>query len=286
MTAAIMLVTYALATGREMLPPWHPVGRKVWAYGAAAGFFGYAMPFSLFPIAQTQVSSIMAGIVMAFLPVMSIVMAALFAKEPLTKKSLVGVLIGTVGVLILLGPAIFSGAEATIVGILLLLCAVFGYASMGVVMRRAPEYPARSFAATMMASAALMTLPFMLMQGFSEVTTQGYLAMLYLGILPTGLTAIVIITVVRRAGAGFLATSAYASPVISVVFGLLFFSEPLLINQIIGLLTIFLGVALSQGNLTALQKKAWPRIVVAAFPRRRTRSPQSSQTASPPRADA
>ncbi|MEM9838232.1 MAG: DMT family transporter [Pseudomonadota bacterium] len=284
--AAIMLSAYTVATGRELLPPWHPAARKAWIYGAAAGFFGYAMPFTLFPLAQTQVSSIMAGIVMAFLPVMSIIMAALFAGEPLTKRTLFGVVTGTLGVLILIGPAIFSGADATVVGIVLLLCAVFGYAAMGVIMRRAPDYPARSFAATMMISASLMTMPFMLMSGFDGVTTQGWLSMLYLGILPTGLTSIAIITVVRRAGAAFLSTAAYASPVISVILGLLFFAEPLLLNQIIGLLTIFAGVAMSQGKVGQLHKAIWPRIVVTAFPNRKTRSPATSQTTSPPRADA
>jgi len=284
--AAVLLVIYCYSTGRKLIPPTTPHGRAVWFYGAGAGFFGYAMPFTLFPLAQMEISSIMAGIVMSFLPVMSVLLAALFAGEPLSKRGVMGVLIGTLGVLVLIGPAVLSGAEGTIVGIVLLLCAVFGYAAMGVVMRRAPEFPARSFAATMMIAASFMAAPFALLEGFDEVTTKGWLAILYLGLGPTGFTAIVIVTVVRRAGAGFLATSAYASPVISVIFGILFFAEPLLINQVIGLLIIFGGVALTQNGFVRLQKSILPRIVTTAFPNKRTRSPDSSHTASPPRSDA
>ncbi|NRA29615.1 MAG: DMT family transporter [Parvularculaceae bacterium] len=284
--ATALLVTYCYSTGRKLIPPTTDLGRRVWLYGFGAGFFGYAMPFTLFPLAQMEVSSIMAGIVMSFLPVMSVLLAALFAGEPLSKRGFVGVMIGTAGVLVLIGPAVLTGADGTITGIILLLCAVFGYAAMGVVMRRAPEFPARSFAATMMIAAAIMATPFALIEGFGEVTTGGWISILYLGLGPTGFTAIIIVTVVRRAGAGFLATSAYASPVISVALGILFFSEPLLINQVIGLLIIFSGVALTQNAFVRIQKAILPRIVTTAFPNRRTRSPDSSQSASPPRSDA
>lgn len=284
--AALVLTTYVYATGRELISPLAPGGGKVWLYGAAAGFCGYALPFNMFPLAQQEVSSIMAGIVMSFLPVMSVLFAAAFAGEPMTKRSFVGVLVGTLGVLILIGPAALAGAAGTILGIGLLLLAVLGYATMGVFMRRAPEHPVRSFAATMMISAALMATPFALAEGFGETTRQGWLAMLYLGLGPTGFTAIIIVSVVRRAGASFLSTSAYLAPVVSVTLGIIFFSEALHSYHILGLLTIMGGIALTQGTIGQLQKTIWPRIVTTAFPSRKTRSPESSQTASPPRADA
>lgn len=284
--AAGLIIAYCYSTGRRLIPPTTELGRSVWFYGFGAGFFGYAMPFTLFPLAQMEVSSIMAGIVMSFLPVMSVLLAALFAGEPMSKRGFAGVLIGTLGVLVLIGPAVLRGADGTITGVILLLCAVFGYAAMGVVMRRAPEFPARSFAATMMIAAAIMATPFALLEGFDEVTTGGWVSILYLGLGPTGFTAIVIVTVVRRAGAGFLATSAYAAPVISVVLGVLFFSEPLLINQVVGLLIIFSGVALTQNVFVRIQKSIFPRIVTTAFPNKKTRSPDNSHNESPPRPEA
>lgn len=285
-SAAVLLLAYSYATGRKLAPLSTAEGRQVWGYAIAAGFLGYAMPFHLFPLAQMQVTSIMAGIVMAFLPVMAVMMAAIYAGEPLTRKSVAGVLVGSSGVLILIGPSVLGEAAGSLVGILLLLCAVFGYASMGVVMRRAPEFPARSFAAMMLLAAGVMSLPFTVMSHAGGVSTASWAAILYLGIVPTGINAIVIVTVVRRAGAGFMATSAYASPVLAVLFGLTFFAEPLFLYQVIGLLTILVGIALTQNAARNFQKNIWPRIVVRAFPNRKTRPPESSQSASPPRADA
>lgn len=285
-SAAVLLLIYVYATGRSLASPLKAEGRQVWLYGIAAGFFGYAMPFLLFPLAQLQVSSIMAGIVMAFLPVMAVVMAALFAGEPMTRRGLMGVLVGSTGVLFLLGPALFGGVSATLTGVLLLLCAVFGYASMGIIMRRAPEFPVRSFAAMMMLSAAVMLTPVSFIADTEGISAASWAAILYLGLVPTGINAIVIVNTVRLAGAGFMATSAYASPIIAVIFGVMVFSEPLHTYQVLGLLTIMGGIALTQDGMTTFQKKIWPRIVVAAFPNRKTRSPESSQSASPPRADA
>ncbi|GGY51495.1 DMT family transporter [Parvularcula lutaonensis] len=285
-SAAALLLVYILATGRPMASPLSKEGRSVWLYAIAAGFMGYAMPFLLFPYAQLQVSSIMAGIVMAFLPVMAVIMAAAFAGEPMTRRSLTGVLVGSTGVLFLIGPALLGGASGTVAGIVMLLMAVFGYASLGVIMRRAPEFPARSFAAMMMLAAAIMSTPAIFISDLEGISAASWAAIAYLGIVPTGINAILIVATVRRAGAAFLSTSAYASPVLAVFFGILFFSEPLHLYQVLGLLTILTGIALTQNAFARLQKTIVPRIVTTAFPNRKTRSPESRQEASPPRADA
>ncbi|MEE4212336.1 MAG: DMT family transporter [Parvularcula sp.] len=283
--AAAILVVYVYATGRKIVSPLSKEGRAVWVYAAAAGFCGYALPFQLFPLAQLEVTSITAGIMMAFLPVLAVLAAWAFAGEPLTRKSFTGVVIGTVGVFILTGPAALAGAGGTLKGIGLLLIAICGYAGMGVVMRRAPEHPARSFAAAMMIAAAVMSTPFTLLEGFDGVTKQGWLAIAYLGLGPTGFTSIAIVTVVRRAGSSFLSTSAYVAPVVAMLLGIAFFAEPLMLNQILGLATILGGIALTQNAWVRFQKKIWPRIVVTAFPNKKTRSPVKTEDASPPRAE-
>ena len=263
--AAIILLIYVIATGRHLASLRTDEGRRVWMYAAACGVTGYAIPFLLFPYAQLQVSSIMAGIIMAFLPVMAVIMAGLFAGEPMTRRSLSGVLVGSLGVLVLIGPALFGGVGGTVVGILLLLLAVFGYASLGVIMRRAPEWPPRSFAAMMMLSAAIVTTPFMFGASFEGVSVASWSSILFLGIIPTGINAILIVTTVRRAGAGFLATSAYASPVVAVIFGILIFSEPLTLFQVLGLLTILMGIALTQNAFARLPARGWAEAAIAAL---------------------
>jgi len=271
--ATLVLVTFTLGTGRPLLGLRTKDDWIAWGYAAAAGATGYAIPFTLFPLAQLEISSIMAGIFMSFLPVITVLVAAAFAGEPLTKRSLLGVLVGTIGVLILIGPAAISGADGTLYGQGLLLIAILGYAATGIVMRRAPDVPVRSFTTAMMLCAALMTTPPLFFADWSAINGQGYAALAYLGLGPTGLTAICIVTVVRRAGASFLSTSAYVAPIVSVTLGVAFFSEAFTLNQALGLLTILLGITLTRGGFVKLQKEILPRIMVTAFPNKRTRSP-------------
>lgn len=272
--AALVLVVFTLGTGRPLLSLRTKSDWVAWGYAAAAGASGYALPFTLFPLAQQEVSSIMAGIFMSFLPVVTVLAAAAFAGEPLTKRSVLGVLIGSLGVLILIGPAALTGAEGTLYGQGLLFLAILGYATTGIVMRRAPEVPVRSFTTAMMISAAVMTTPPLFFADWGAITREGWVAIAYLGLGPTGLIAICVVTVVRRAGASFLSTSAYVAPVVSVLLGVLFFAEAFEANQAIGLLTIFLGITLTRGVFVRIQKEILPRIMVTAFPNKRTRSPE------------
>ncbi|MEM6747738.1 MAG: DMT family transporter [Pseudomonadota bacterium] len=271
--ATLVLVVFTLGTGRPLLGIRTKADWIAWGYAAAAGATGYAIPFTLFPLAQQEVSSIMAGIFMSFLPVITVLVAAAFAGEPLTRRSLAGVAVGTVGVLILIGPAALTGAEGTLYGQGLLMLAILGYAATGIVMRRAPEVPVRSFTTAMMLCSAIITTPPLFFADWSAVNGQGLWALAYLGLGPTGLTAICVVTVVRRAGASFLSTSAYVAPVVSVILGIIIFSEAFTLNQAVGLLTIFLGISLTRGVFARLQKEILPRIIVTAFPNKRTRSP-------------
>ena len=114
----------------------------------------------------------------------------------------------------------------------------------------------------MMLAASLMLTPFALTADADGVSWQSWTAIAYLGLIPTGINAILIITTVRRAGAGFMSTSSYASPVLAVIFGIAFFAEPLFGYQALGLVTILAGIALTQNAFARLQKLIWPRIVV------------------------
>ena len=84
--ATLVLSLYAKTTGRPWLPFRNPDGgwNSAWGYAAAIGVIGYAIPMYLFPFAQQTISSLLAGIYMAFMPIATVFLAAIFADEPLT----------------------------------------------------------------------------------------------------------------------------------------------------------------------------------------------------------
>lgn len=259
--AALLLIVYTIATGRRF-PSLIEQGRPspAWAFALAIGAIGYAGPMFLFPYAQQSVSSLLAGIYMAFMPIVTVFLAALFAGEPLTRNKIMGTVIGLGGVMILILPALpEDGLNASVIAQLALLLATTGYAVSSVITRRAPEVAARSFGAMVLLLAALLSTPTAILSVMAEghgPSFSGVLAIIYLGILPTGISTILIIQMVRSAGAGFLAVGNYVTPGAAIIFGILLFGEMLTHWHVLGLMTILSGVFVAQpGPMISLWRR-------------------------------
>ena len=215
----------------------------------AMGPVGNALPFLIFPYAQQYVESGLAGIFMAFMPLWTLLLAFLFANEKVGPQKLVGFALGFLGVVILMAPELQHGLQnSSLVAQLLLLLATFLYAASAVLARRAPPIRPRVFSAGFILSAAVISTPFLLLADFnpSDWRATSLASIFGLGLLPTGLNAILIIMLIRRAGAGFMSLANYITPVVAVALGALIFHERLQPNAYLALVVILVGVAVSQ----------------------------------------
>lgn len=237
---AALLLAYARSRGAA-LPPLR--AGEGWGHAALVGLVGYALPFTLFPLAQQTVSSVAAGVVMAFLPLATLLLAGLTVGERLTPRRLAGFALGLAGVLVMIGPAAIAQAASAELGAqLLLLLAVCGYASANVLMRAAPPVRPSAFAAMFLLAGALWATPAALLAGAEAVSGRSWAAIALLGAFPTGGTAILILQVVRRAGAGFFALSAYAAPLVALALGIVWLGEAVAPRQLAGLVLILAGL--------------------------------------------
>ncbi|MBB4659434.1 DMT family transporter [Parvularcula dongshanensis] len=246
------MLAYCRMTGRPFLPLSRQ-GRfnPAWLFALAIGVIGYAAPLTAIPWAQRTVSSLLAGIYIAFMPVMTVLLAALFADERLTARKAAGFLGGTAGVLVLIGPdALAHIFSEDVRAQLVLLLSVTGYAVASVVMRRAPDVPARSFAAAFLLCGALLATPGAIAAGTEGISARSWAAIVFLGLLPTGLNAVFIILTVRRVGAGFLSLSSYLAPLVAILLGVALFGEALEPRYLLGLAAILGGMALAEPDST------------------------------------
>lgn len=94
-----------------------------------AGFVGIFVNQTSFLLGLSTTSPIDASIIITLLPVNSMILAAIFLKEPISVKKIVGVLIGATGILLLIlknsSDKIGSG---NLKGNLLILCSSMSYA--------------------------------------------------------------------------------------------------------------------------------------------------------------
>ncbi|WP_312901991.1 DMT family transporter [Chryseobacterium taichungense] len=93
-----------------------------------AAFTGNFIPMFLFPIAETEVSSSIAGIVNSMMPIFVIIVGALVWKFETTKRQITGTLISFAGVCLLAFGGNAESGTFKLIPILLLLLATLCYA--------------------------------------------------------------------------------------------------------------------------------------------------------------
>lgn len=259
---AIVLYIVMKQAGRKLPPLIAPSAKGLtlhteWRWMIVIAIIGYVGPFFIFPWAQQYIDSGLAGIYMAFMPIWTVVLAYLFAGENLGRNKIIGFFLGFSGVIILMGPSVIgNAADTNLLAQLAVLIATFCYATYAVLTRRAPPIRPRAFAAGTLLAAAIIATPMLLLTDLkaSEWTIKGVLNVIGLGLGPTGLAGILIIILIQRAGAGFMALANYITPLWAVAMGAVIFSERLGAEAFAALAIILAGVAISQRKPTPRSK--------------------------------
>lgn len=223
--------------------------QRQWRYVLAVSIVGYTGPFFIFPWAQQHVESGLAGVYMAFMPLWTLGLAFVFADEKLTPAKFGGFILGFAGVLILMGPDVVSGAaRSSILAQAGLLLATLGYAISAVIMRRMPPLSSRTFAAGSILGGAVFATPALLLfdAKVAEWSLASMLSVIGLAVGPTGIAGLIIVFIIKRAGASFMALANYLVPVWAVILGAALFGERLEPRVFVALAIILLGVAISQ----------------------------------------
>lgn len=248
---AAFLLGFARWRGRALPDPRQPGGGRIWAFALFMALFSNVIPFSLLGWAQQSVASGFAGVSMAAVPLLILPLAHLLVPgERMTPRKLAGFVLGTLGVVVLIGPEALApaGGERETIARLACVAAACCYASGSIATRLCPPVDPLALSAAVLMVAALIMLPLALIaEGLPEGwNAMSILALFYLGLLPTGVAQVLLVRVNREAGPSFFGLVNYQVPVWSVFLGALVLSEPLPPSLIAGLALILGGVALSQ----------------------------------------
>ncbi|HVF52165.1 MAG TPA: EamA family transporter [Actinomycetota bacterium] len=180
-------------------------------------------------VAEQSVGSGLASLTIASVPLWVILLRKL-ARETIPTTTLVGVLVGFVGVALLLMPRGGSASSAT--GLLLLVAAAASWATGSFFAKRLalPKDIFLSTAVQMICGGALLTLTGLATGeavGFSisQVSTASWLALLYLVVAGSWLAFTAYVWLLQHAPISKVATYAYVNPVIAIVLGWLVLSE-------------------------------------------------------------
>ena len=209
-----------------------------------------AGPFLLISQGEREISSSLAGILVATAPIFTAMLAPRFdTAERSSGWSLVGVGIGLAGVAVLLGVDAYGDAGAFL-GALLVVLAGAGYAVGGFIVKRgfSGAQPVGVAAAAMALSAVLMLPPAALTAPETTPGATALIALLVLGLAGTGLAFLIFYTLIGQAGPARASLVAYLAPGFAVVYGVTLLDERVSAGTLAGLVLIVAGSWLAAGG--------------------------------------
>lgn len=250
--AAIVMLFVLLIKNRRL-----PLDIVSWSHFALLSVIGNILPFWLIAVGQTTISSGLAGLLMSVMPLFTIVLAHLFLKDDkINRYKIAGFVIGFSGVGFILAPTITSFPDSTL-SVLLVLIASLCYAVNTVITKIIRQYdPIVVSSGVLISSSIIASLiwPQSLMSiEISSASTVTLLSVLLLGVLPTGLAALIYFNIINRTGPSFLSNINYLIPVVAYFLGALILNEVVLWHDLLALLLIIFGIFISRKKVPPIK---------------------------------
>jgi drug/metabolite transporter (DMT)-like permease len=237
--ALAALVLLPIAAGQGALSG---LGRRA-PLLALLGAVQVAGPFLLISGGEEEISSAMAGVLVAATPIFTALLAIRVDHEERSEGlRLIGVAVGIAGVVALFGLDL-SGSSATVLGGLAVVLASLGYAIGGfIVKHRLSEVPPLGLVTGVMGTSALLLLPAALATAPTQAPGTGPLAaVVALGVLGTGLAFVIFYALIRSVGPAKTMLVSYIAPGFAVVYGATLLGEEIGAATILGLALILGG---------------------------------------------
>ena len=244
-----MVAWMRIALAAAVLVPW---AASLGALGSVRGRTGtvvlvgavqVAAPFLLIALGEEEISSALAGILVATAPIFTAVLAIWVDHEERSEGvRLLGIVIGIAGVVALFGLDL-SGSGSAVIGGLAIVLAGLGYAVGGfLVKHRLGDAPPIGVAAWVMVASTVWLLPAALATAPSSAPALGPVAAVAaLGVVGTGIAFAIFYNLIARVGPARSFIVAYLAPGFAVVYGALLLDERVTVATIGGLALILAG---------------------------------------------
>ena len=231
-----------------------PPAGAIWLRYVALGLVGNAIPFYLITWGQRVVDSALAGILMAVMPLATLVLAHLLVHgERMTTGRAIGFVTGFVGIVVLMIGRGTSGAAAVaLVYPLAVLCGALCYAANSVMTRLLARGDVLVASAGTLLCATVVAVPVALYVDapwIVQPTWSSLAAIAWLGIGPTAVATLCYFRLIGLAGPTFMSIVNYLSPPVAVLLGVFVMGETLHYSAYAGLALILAGIAVSQYRL-------------------------------------
>lgn len=244
LAAGALLAALLPLTG-QTLPPlrnWPPI--------AVIGFLMAVVGNGGVVWAQQYVASGLAAVVVAMVPFWSVIVEALLAGgERVTRRTVLGLVLGFLGIVVLLWPALTIGGSGSMFvwGVIGLQIACAGWALGTSYLKRNPTHgsPMGSLAVQMLLSGVMLMAIATATGEWASLhfTMRSLGAMVYLVVFGSLVGYTAYLYALKNLPVSTVSLYAYVNPVIAVLLGSLVLNEPFSARIAVASLLVFLGIA-------------------------------------------
>ena len=211
------------------------------------GIFNTVIPFLLITWGETKIESSLASILNAATPLFVIIIAHVWLHdEKITPARLGGLVMGFAGVVVLVLQNLRPGGQNDIWGELAVLLATLSYAVALVFSRRhlRGTKPVVQSTMILVVASALMwiIMPVASRPVVFPATPLTWIAVIWLGVLGLCVAYLLFFYLNNVWGPTRASLVTYVFPVVGVVLGILFLSEPLTWNMVVGSILVVGGI--------------------------------------------
>ena len=244
---ALVLLPLALRSGQL------GVLRRHWRPLVAFAALEMIVPWGLLSEAERQLPSSLAGLLIAAVPIIGVVIARLTGgTERLSRRRWAGLIIGLAGVAVLAAPHL-NGASGLPVAEVLLVA--IGYATAPLIAaRKLAAVPALPMTVACLGLAALAWTPAAIVTWPHRLPSGRVLASLAaLGIVCTAFAFIVFLKLIREVGTSRAMVFTYVNPAVAVAAGVTLLAEPFTATIAVSFVLILAGCLLATARQSRKQ---------------------------------
>ncbi|HJQ03394.1 MAG TPA: DMT family transporter [Jatrophihabitans sp.] len=250
--AALILLPIALRR-REL----QPVLRR-WRPLLAFTVVEVAAPWLLLSDAETKLSSSLTGLLIAAVPLAGVLMLRVIGDhQPIQPSTLVGLLMGLLGVAALVGLDVH---QLNAFGLFEIALVVLGYALGPIILSRTlSDLPSIGVITASLSITAVVYLPFVVLDPPKQLTGESIASVLVLASVCTALAFVVFFALIAAIGPARAVVITYVNPAVAMLLGVIALGEKFTAGMAVGFPLILAGSilgarrrAVSEGSEPAL----------------------------------
>ncbi len=218
---------------------------KDWLWFASIGVINLVIPFFLIAYGVQKVQSNLAAILMATTPLSATILAHFFTEnEKFNWLKSFGIIIGFFGIVFLFSDKILINDENIFYALSILLGSTF-YVIGGILTLRISNKRNENVTASILIWGSIIVLPVAMYfeQPWNlSPRLDSMIALLYLGVFPTGVAWLLRFNILKHNGLVFQAQVAYLIPIFGIILGYIFLNELITPKVIVAVAAVVLGI--------------------------------------------